>query len=239
MHSYTAILSENGMRFADRLAKDFDIVWLPCDREISKAVSSHADMILFALENELVIPRAFCIEHAGILDVIKQSTQLSIIADDTPRGEKYPHDIALNVLICGKFAFSLSRYTSQNVMKLLQKHDITHINVKQGYAACSSLCFDNAVVTADTGIIRAAESVGLETLKISPGFIQLEGLSEGFIGGASGVCENRIYFLGNIESHPDSARIKEHATRHEFECINLSDDALCDLGGIKFIKNVQ
>lgn len=239
MHDYTAILSESGACYAERLASDFDIMLLPRDREISEAVSSHADMLLFALGGSLVVPNAYCEENAELLETLRDRTGVELLCERSPRGERYPNDIALNVLLCSRFAFSLARGTSREAMQLLERHGITHVNVKQGYAACSSLAFGNALVSADVGILRAARSAGLDVLQISPGAISLPGLSEGFIGGASGVCENKIYFLGNIKAHPDGKRITDFARQRGFECVSLSRDRLCDIGGIKFIRNAR
>ena len=57
------------------------------------------------------------------------------------------------------------------------------------------------------------------------------------IGGASGVCGNKIYFLGNIDLHPDGQKIREYVSTHGYDVVCLSDEQLSDFGGIKFVKN--
>lgn len=238
MHEYTAILSENGARFADRLSADFDIVLLPPDSEISPEVASHADMTLFVLADTAIVPQSYRQKNESLFEAVAHRTGLLLTDDTSPRGKKYPEDVALNVLLCDRFAFSLERATSRSVMRELERHKITHVNVRQGYAACSSLAFTGSVISADRGILRAARSCALDCLEISRGGITLKGLSEGFIGGASGVCENKIYFLGNIERHCDGLKLERFAYKRGFECVCLGDSTPEDIGGIRFVKNM-
>lgn len=239
MSAYTAVLSENGVRFAEKLSRDFDIVLLPSENELSREVASHADMTTLVFGDSLFVPKQHLKRNAPLFEALAKRTAHRLVADETPRGEKYPNDIALNILICDSFAFSLAKYTSPAAAEELKLRGMTHVSIKQGYAACSSLSFGTSIVSADRGVIRAATSCGLDCLEISSGNITLEGLSEGFVGGASGVCEDKIYFLGNIERHPDGAKIVRFAYERGFECVSLSSSVLSDLGGIKFIPNAQ
>jgi len=237
MGKFTAVLSRDAVMAAEALSAKFDIVLLESDSDLARPVSCHPDMILFTLGNEAVLPANYVSRYPGICARLQELTSVSIITDSSPRSDVYPRDVGLNVLMCSSFAFSLSSHTSPEVKRILNNQGYTQVNVRQGYAACSSLSFGNAVVTADASIASAAEKTGLDVLMIAKGHIRLEGYDEGFIGGASGVCGRVIYFLGNIDRHPDGKNIRAFAERRGFECISLTDGELCDFGGIKFIEN--
>ena len=62
--------------------------------------------------------------------------------------------------------------------------------------------------------------------------VKLAGYSYGFIGGASGVVDNKVYFFGDIKKHPDCDAICDAITNEGFIPVSLSDEPLRDLGGI-------
>ena len=56
--------------------------------------------------------------------------------------------------------------------------------------------------------------------------------NRGVIGGAGGAVGKKVYFFGNLATHPD-ARIIEDAVREAgYTPISLCDGELRDLGGI-------
>jgi hypothetical protein len=67
---------------------------------------------------------------------------------------------------------------------------------------------------------------------INDGGISLPPHQYGFIGGASGVVGNRVYFFGNLDLHPDAKIIGEAITSEGFIPVSLSDEELSDFGGI-------
>ncbi|MBR6808443.1 MAG: hypothetical protein IKM46_08730 [Clostridia bacterium] len=238
MKEYTAIVSHSAEKFASRLQEEFEVLFLPPDKKLDTPVSSHADMNVFILGRKTVISRAYGEENPWLIERLRENCALDVILSDGERGGKYPYDIMLNVLVCDKVCFSLKKYTCREIIELIDENNMRHINVKQGYAACSSLAFGKYIVTSDTGIHKAAESAGIESLLISSGAITLEGYSEGFIGGASGVCGNKIYFAGDVLTHPDGEKILRFIEKGGFEAVSLSEDGLTDVGGIKFLKNI-
>ena len=234
---YTAIVSSEAAEFISVLEKDFDVLTVPPDRLLQKPVRCHADMIVAVAGNYAVLPESFAREYEWFTKHLSERCGLQIILSNSVRGAEYPRDISLNVLICKNHAFSLKKHTSACLIAVLDGLGCTHVNVRQGYAACSTLSCDGFMITADPSIEKAARSVGIDVLKISEGHIRLDGYGTGFIGGASGVCGNKIYFLGNIMLHPDGEKIREYANAHGYGIVCLSDGELCDLGGIRFVKN--
>ena len=234
---YTAVISSLAVKAADVLVDGFDTVLLPPDRDIAMPISCHADMILFTFGDLGVLPSSYADQYPDTVERLEKLTGISLVADGFERSDVYPHDVGLNVLICSDIAFSRVAYTSPCVKDILSQSGIRHVDIRQGYAACSSLSFGSAIITADRGVASAAEGEGGDVLLISPYGITLPGYDMGFIGGASGVCERVVYFLGNIDCHPDAEKIRAFIKKHGFECVSLYDGPLCDYGGIKFIKN--
>ncbi|MBQ6789564.1 MAG: hypothetical protein IJO81_05205 [Clostridia bacterium] len=239
MNEYTAIISREAERFIPLLERDFDVLTVAPDRLLQGPVQCHADMIVAIAGNCAVLPESYVSEYVGFAKHLRERCGLKIILSDDVRGADYPDDISLNVLTCARYAFSLKKYTSRSFTDVLERLGYTHLNVRQGYAACSTLSCDGFMITADPSVEKAARSVGLDVLKISEGSIRLDGYGTGFIGGASGVCGNKIYFLGNLMLHPDGEKIREYVSTHGYSVICLSDDSLSDFGGIKFVKNVN
>ncbi|MCD7787401.1 MAG: hypothetical protein LUH59_00475, partial [Firmicutes bacterium] len=119
-------------------------------------------------------------------------------------------------------------------------YGVSPVNVAQGYAKCSSCVFgdravitDSAVITSNTSIYRAVKSHGGDAYLIGGGNITLPGYgngNDGFIGGASFYAGGTLYFLGDVDFHPDCGIIKEAAARHGVSVVSLSDEKLFDSG---------
>ena len=56
----------------------------------------------------------------------------------------------------------------------------------------------------------------------------------GFIGGASGLCGNRLFFSGDPLTHPDGEAIYDFCRKHGTKPVPLTSGKLFDGGGIIF-----
>ena len=121
---------------------------------------------------------------------------------------------------------------SQKIKEMADRlgYEICHTN--QGYPACTVLAFGNNAITADKGVARLMESEGIKVTLIGNGGISLPPHEYGFIGGASGVVGDKVYFFGDLLSHPDGQLIGDKLREAGFTPISLSDEPLRDLGGI-------
>ncbi len=237
MKRYTAVISTLAKDCAEKLAESFDVLLLPPDETIAPPVSTHPDMLMFILGDTVVLPEEYYREYPRVVETLHESTSAEVILSNAPRSTEYPLDVSLNVLVCGDVAMGRGDFIASEVKELVSRKGLRLVHTKQGYAACSSLALGNSVISADRGIISACKSEGLPCLEVSQGHVRLEGYDTGFIGGASGVCENTVYFLGNIMRHPDSEKILEFLKTQGYSAVSLSDGELCDFGGIKFIRN--
>ena len=199
----------------------FDIRLLPPSSRLPAPVSCHPDMLIASAGSELVVCRYYYEENESVFNGVKVSLT------DESHGAEYPADVLLNCFeLCGKVygrEASASKYIKQKAANF--------VNVKQGYAHCSTLIFGDHAVTADEGIFKALTDNGADALKIRPGHIDLPGYGCGFIGGASFCFGNTVYFFGSLSTHPDGEMIREFITSRGYGIEELVKRPLIDLGG--------
>lgn len=192
----------------------------------------HADMQILAINSKVFILN----ECENLKNKLKR---ISPIICSKKAGKSYPQNILLNFLYFKNCLFGKEKYIDNSLKEYCDKNNIEIINVNQGYCRCSTLVVsDNAVITADSSIEKALKNSGAEVLKISSGYINLDGFDYGFIGGASGkIGKNTIVFFGNIKSHPDYKIIELFCKKHNQQIISLcADYSLTDIGGIVKIE---
>ena len=214
------------------LLRGFTLLKLPAHKKLSEAICSHPDTLIFHLGNRLITSADYCEDAAWIFSDLREyapEVRISFTADNL--GEKYPSDCLFNALIVKNKIFAKTDSISHAVKELATEMGYEICHVKQGYPACSVLVFGNSAITADVGMAEALEKNGVKVTLIRPGFISLPPHEYGFIGGASGVYGNTVYFFGEIRMHPDFELIKNAIEEEGFEWISLSDEPLADLGG--------
>ena len=119
------------------------------------------------------------------------------------------------------------------MLEFLESQNVESLNVNQGYSKCSTLIVDeNSIITPDDSIHGAAEKSGINSLKISTGHVVLPGYDYGFIGGASGMIDNKVLLTGDFSHHPDYRKIMKYIEEAGKEVIVLSKEAIIDLGSI-------
>jgi hypothetical protein len=206
------------------LSERFSLIKLPPFDLLDTPVASHADMLICELNGLLVTHELYYKKNKDLFDL----AGLNAFTVNEPVSKRYPNDVVLNGLF-----LSGNLYGRTDILaKFLCSNSKRTVFVNQGYARCS-VCkiSENAIITADPSIARAAEENGVDVLKITPGHVILDGYDYGFIGGASFFYGNTLYFFGSIEDHPDFVRIKDFASKHSVSVVSISDHALCDIGG--------
>ncbi len=210
------------------------IVLLPPFFALSEPVSAHPDMLIFPIVDEKVIfthshylkecEKAF---HGAGFEIIPISEKVS---------EKYPNDILLNAAQIGNYIFGKKANISASIISYAEKNGLDMVDIKQGYAKCS-ICTvsENAIISSDTSVFKAAEGLNIEVLKINESGVSLKGYDRGFIGGASGNDGKNVFFCGDINNHPDGEKIIKFCNLHSKNAVSLSDEALYDVGTIFFI----
>lgn len=220
----------------DALKKFFDIIQLPPDTSLPEAVNGHSDLLIFKLDNKLVTRKSYYRTAKDKIDIICEKCGLELILSDAESGDKYPNDCGLCAAVSGRNIICRKASADEVILHFADDFGYSVLDVHQGYSKCScAVLADGAIITADRGIAKVTECAGIDTLVVTPGHIDLPGYDFGFIGGATGLCGNKLYFCGNLNFHPDHIAIKEFAQKHNTECISLSDEKLYDVGSIFFM----
>ncbi len=146
----------------------------------------------------------------------------------------YPKDSAYNVCIAGKKCFLNKNVCDSILFDILTSEGYEIITVRQGYTKCSICPIDeNTIITADVSIEKAAKNHGMEVLLISNEEIELDGYSNGFFGGCTGMDgKSTLLINGELSSFPDGDKVKEFLDKKGITVKSLKKGALRDIGSI-------
>ncbi len=204
---------------------------IPTCNRLPTPINHHPDMLFFNPPKKplTALSRSY---HAVNLHFFHSINTESLILDDIPLGSEYPNDIAFDAIGMGDTLYCLEAHTSTEVKRLFPKI----VNVRQGYAACSTLILnESTAITADKSIASALINDGITVHMISPDGIALPGYGCGFIGGASAVIKDTAIFFGNLKNHPDGERIAEICHAVGIKPIDFPHLPLTDYGSIRYI----
>ena len=204
----------------------YDIITFEPSYALQTEISSHADINVFKINNTLLV-------NEDIKISVGESTGLSDIVYIKGIQSPYPHDIKLNCAIIGNKLLCNTKYVAEEILRYAEANNIRIIHTNQGYSKCS-VCVvnDNAVITADEVIAYLLKNCQIDVLKISEGYIHLSDNHYGFIGGASGkLNDNKLYFSGDISSHPDYENIIGFLDKHSVKPVFNKNRQLNDFGG--------
>ena len=221
-------------------SRDFLVLELPYDERLPLPVRSHADMLLFSVGNFIFTSKTYFNKAQNVFSILRDHGY-EIITSDVQIGNKYPQDIAFNMAVIGKNILGSLKHNAKEIIDFANERGFELISVNQGYTKCSSLILGNkGIITSDIGIANVVENLGVLVLKTenSAESVVLNGYNYGFIGGASGVLNNTVYFSGNVELHKQAKEICSFCQKLGFTTENLSDDILYDVGGIMFFPNL-
>ena len=219
------------------LLRGIKIIKVPRAGGLGEAICSHPDTVMFA-HNGKIISSADYMEEAPFLfsDICELLPDTSFKFTSESFSERYPLDAIFNALVIGSKIFYKEDTVSPAIKEYARATGLTPFPVKQGYPACTVLPLGkSAAITADRGMAKRLRDAGIRVTEISEGHISLPPHKYGFIGGCAGCDGENVYFLGQIESHPDSDIIKAAITAEGLVPVSLSKGMLCDLGRIIFI----
>ncbi len=194
-------------------------------KSVSPAVSCHPDMQIVKAGDKWIC----CPECYGYYREYISSDNL--VMGKTKLESLYPKDIAYNVAVTSEVAIHNFKYTDE---EFINNCYLEKINVSQGYSKCN-LCIvgDRAFITSDAGMYKELIKHGCDVLLISSGEISLPGYDYGFIGGASGLLDDKtLAFCGNVYHHSDGKKIAKFCEKYGVEIICLTDKELVDIGTI-------
>ncbi len=204
------------------------VINIPMCPRLAPPVSSHPDMLFYRMsDGTLLTEQKYFEENEAFFNSLPRGLKIKTSA--ITLAQNYPNDIAFDALRVENTVFCLEKHTAPEILADSDKV----VNVKQGYAKCSSLLIGNSVITADKGIYTAVTANGFDCLLIEPEGITLDGYDCGFIGGASAVIEQEktVVFFGNISLHPSYLEIKDLFKKKGYKAHINANSYLKDLGG--------
>lgn len=149
----------------------------------------------------------------------------------------YPRDIPFNAACTGRYFIHNLKYTAPQLLKRAEESGMKLVDVRQGYAKCSTVIVDeDSVITYDRGISKVCEKAGMDVLLIETGHIRLPGYDTGFIGGASGRIGSTVVFNGSLAEHPDHDRITDFIESRGLDVRWFPEWPLTDIGSIISIR---
>ena len=201
-----------------------DIILLPDFDQLPVPVASHADMLMYKLNESLLVHKEYYDKNHDLFEDVKVTLTDEFISN------AYPNDILLNALNLRGTVYCKADYVS----RYIRADAVNIVNLKQGYARCSvcNVC-ETAIITADRNIANSVKDI--DVLLIKEGGIKLDGYNYGFIGGASAKIDRKILFFGDISEHPGYKKITEFCGKYDTEVISLSDEMLYDYGSMVII----
>lgn len=214
---------------------------LPSDKRLPSPIASHADMLVFIIDNVLFCNEEYYFNNESLFKKIAEYGYL-INYSAFAVGNNYPQDIALNQALIGKYILGKKDACAKAILEYTNNNEYEYLSVKQGYAKCSTLVLNkNAIISADDSILKASKDIGLNFLKInnSSVSIKLNGYGYGFVGGASFVYNNQVIFFGNLENHENAKEISSFCESQGFSVLSLDQGQLTDVGGAFILPHLN
>jgi len=197
-----------------------------------EAISFHPDILYHHLGGNKIVYAPGTSERVNKL---LENLGFQLISGSTQLGEKYPSNIAYNVARVGNMAFHNLKYTDPVLANELISEGVELVHVNQGYAKCSISVVDStSIITSDPGIAKTAVKKGLDVLLIEPEEeIKLLGIKYGFIGGSSGLIDEKKWMLtGDIMNLKSSEKIIQFLQKKCVDVVHLPGEPVVDIGSI-------
>jgi len=197
---------------------------------LMEPVNGHPDMVMMQYDHRTLI---VCPEEYEYY-LGKLSTKGIRVIEGTNRlNRDYPLDIPYNAIRIENIIFHYGAYTDEMVVERADIDKLLRVDVKQGYTKCSVINMQNhGIITADRQIAKIANSCGVDSLLVSAGHVGLNGFDYGFIGGASGYHDGRLFLTGTLDYHPECDAISVFIESKGIKLVYLSNNPIYDYGTI-------
>lgn len=207
---------------------------LPPHPSLPAPVASHPDLLLHFAGERVFCERNYLPIARKLLKNLLLERGMELLPVEGEFAPVYPRDILLDAARVGRFLFCLPRATAA---ELTEDRSVTVVPVMQGYAKCSVIPVgENALMTADPAIAKAAAEHGLDVLKLRPHHILLPGYDTGFFGGAASFAPDRhtdtILFCGDLSALDERESILSFCRRHGKNVTDVPSIPLSDVGTV-------
>lgn len=198
---------------------------------VISAVSTHPDMQICKVgKNSFVCEPTTYQYYKKHLEIYGAN----IAMGETFVKSNYPDDVAYNVVITENYMLHNTKHTDSAILNYANNNGLSIYTTAQGYTKCATCVMgNNTIITADNGILRICVSNGIDCLLIEEDDIILGNRNDGFIGGTSGLLDDKtMLFCGDITKHKSYKQILEFARSHDVEILCSHKGPLTDIGSI-------
>lgn len=208
-----------------------NIIEIDYHPEVYDEISSHVDIFICKIRDEIFL-------STNITEI--QLPNL-VIGESKVLG-KYPFDIKYNVANIGDYVIHNFKYTDKKILNYIENNKLKKVDVKQGYTKCNIVVTSqNSCVTSDKSISKKLIENGIDALYVNESNIKLLDKSgkttnmKGFIGGATGIIDNKFILFGDSKYLNNRETILNHIQKHGLELVEFKDELIYDYGGILLV----
>jgi len=197
--------------------------------ELHEPVAGHPDMVIFPIDFKTFVAAPNVYDYyRNVLG----SLGIKVIKGGKTLSRNYPEDIAYNVARIGRYALHNTKHTDQVLKYYLEEAGIQFIHVNQGYTKCSiAPVSDNKALTSDFLIHEKLISYNIDCMYIDPKVVYLKGYNNGFIGGCTGLINEKIFLsTGKIFDENISVSLREFIQSSGYIYDEASKQQITDLG---------
>jgi hypothetical protein len=195
------------------------------------AISGHPDIFFCPTPAGLIIAPNLPEKYFSLLD----KHNINYTVGQMLVGSEYPDSARYNSLVTGNLIIQNPAISDPTIARLNPGLEI--IKVKQGYVRCNLVGMpDNLFITSDRGIQKSLIQQSQEVLYVNPSCIKLDGFENGFIGGACGIFEDKLFICGSLRHIIERAQIEAFAARSGVQIVELYEGMPVDVGTIMFLQ---
>nr|WP_312577501.1 hypothetical protein [Sedimentibacter sp.] len=199
--------------------------------DLQEPIDGHPDMVMHPIDEKtfIVAPNVF-----DYYSNVFNNIGIKVIKGGKTLCRNYPEDIAYNVARIGRYAVHNTHHTDQVLKYYLEEANIKFIHVNQGYTKCSLTAVgENRAVTSDFSICEITKSYNIDCMYINPELVYLKGYDYGFIGGCTGLINDKIFLsTGKINDKNIINAFKKFIQSSGYLYEEASSQQIMDLGSI-------
>jgi len=195
------------------------------------AISGHPDIFLFQTLKSLICAPNLPERYITLF----RENGINFSFGSKPVGSEFPETTFYNCLATEYSLFHKAKHTEKQILEHCK--NLEFVDLPQAYTRCSLIALTPKVfITSDKGIEKALKKHRLQTHYFSPKEIILPEMPHGFIGGALGLHDEKLFVLGNPDFHSWGSEFKNLIKQQSIELIPLYDGPFFDGGGIFFLE---
>ena len=132
------------------------------------------------------------------------------------------------------------KYTDNKILEVIEKENLSKIQISQGYSNCSiAVIDDNSVIVSDNKTAEILKKYNIDVLCLNyiPNIKLFNAKNEyskmnGFIGGAISRIQDNIIVFGDLEKIDIKGEIRKFIESKKFNIIEFKNQDVIDYGGV-------